>query len=63
MFSCCGSVCLLVLLGALLVFGSPVHVVTENLAKTHDAIADVLVSGLWRPTGIHCRSSVASLAA
>nr|QDO15116.1 interferon gamma 1-like protein [Siniperca chuatsi] len=42
MSSYCGSVCLLVLLGAVLAFGSPVHFISENLRRTHGSIADVL---------------------
>lgn len=43
MSSFSGSVCLLVLLGVVSVFGSPVSYVHDNLKQTHDAIAGVLV--------------------
>uniref|UniRef100_A0A3Q1JSC3 Uncharacterized protein n=1 Tax=Anabas testudineus TaxID=64144 RepID=A0A3Q1JSC3_ANATE len=39
---CYGSACLLVLLGAVTVFGSPVHYVLDNVTQTHDSIANVL---------------------
>ncbi|XP_078099157.1 uncharacterized protein LOC144512342 [Sander vitreus] len=42
MFSCCGSLCLLVVLGVALASGSPVHFVDGNLKQTHESIADVL---------------------
>nr|QDE10279.1 interferon gamma-related protein [Oplegnathus fasciatus] len=42
MSSCCGSVCLLVLLGVVLTFGSPVQFISDNLERTHKSIEDVL---------------------
>ncbi|XP_029131411.1 interferon gamma 1 [Labrus bergylta] len=47
MSSCCGSVCLLVLLGVVLAIGSPLHSNSEELKDHHESIANIL--NLKRP--------------
>ncbi|XP_067437678.1 myosin-9-like [Thunnus thynnus] len=42
MSPCCGSVCLLVVLGVVVASGNPLQYVSENLKKDHESIADVL---------------------
>ncbi|XP_070785412.1 interferon gamma 1-like [Enoplosus armatus] len=42
MSPCCGSVSLLVLLGVVLAFGSPLHFISNNQRETHRSITAVL---------------------
>ncbi|CAK6974548.1 interferon gamma 1-like [Scomber scombrus] len=42
MSSCCGAVCLLVLLGVVVTSGSPFQYISQNMKTTHERIADAL---------------------
>lgn len=55
--SCYVSICLLVLLGAVMTSGAPCQYISKNLKKNHDSIAHVLVS--WHPAGHLLRLLVA----
>lgn len=50
-----GSICLLVLLGAVMTFGAPCQYISKNLKQNHDSVAHGLVS--WDPAG-HLFSSL-----